>query len=177
MFWSRWTGSFQIRKGVLMGVEVAIAAMAVGTAVSAYGQYQAGKAQKRAYEYNAQIQEQNAKMAQEQAEYEARRQKSRTRKMLAAQRVAYNASGVVGSTGTALDTLRQTMMEGEMDRMAILYGGDVEAVNQRSQAALSRMQGKAAYKAGMFGAASTLLGGAGKTGYAYHEGKALGMIT
>ena len=159
-----------------MGAEVAIAMMAVGTAVNAYGQYQAGKAQKRAYEYNAQVQEQNAKMAQEQAEYEARRQKSRTRKMLAAQRVAYNASGVVGNAGTALDTLRQTMMEGEMDRMAILYGGDVEAVNQRSQAALSRMQGKAAYKAGMFGAAGTLLSGAGQTGYSYQEGKALGMF-
>ena len=80
-----------------MGFEVAVAMMAVGTAVSAYGQYQAGKAQKRAYEYNAAIQEQNARIAQEQADYEARRQESRTRKMLARQRVAYAGSGFVSN--------------------------------------------------------------------------------
>ncbi len=159
-----------------MGFEVAVAMMAVGTAVSAYGQYQAGKAQKRAYEYNAAIQEQNARIAREQAEYEARRQESRTRKMLARQRVAYAGSGFVSSAGTALDTLRQTMTEGEMDKMAILYGGDVESVNQRSQAALSRMQGKAAYKAGMFNAAGTLLSGGGQTYTTMKQGQSLGLM-
>tara|TARA_S200000501_G_scaffold224852_1_gene210775 strand:+ start:565 stop:1044 length:480 start_codon:yes stop_codon:yes gene_type:complete len=159
-----------------MGFEVAVAMMAVGTAVSAYGQYQAGKAQKRAYDYNAQIQEQNARIAQEQADYEARRQESRTRKMLAAQRVAYAGSGFTSNTGTALDTLRQTMSEGEMDKMAILYGGSVEAVNQRAQASLSRMQGKAAYKAGMYNAAGTLLAGGGQTYTTGAQGKALGLM-
>lgn len=159
-----------------MGFEVAVAMMAVGTVVSAYGQYQAGKAQKRAYDYNAQIQQQNARIAEEQAQYEARRQESRTRKMLAAQRVAYAGSGFQSNAGTALDTLRQTMQEGEMDKMAILYGGDVEAVNQRSQAALSRMQGKAAYKAGMFNAAGTLLSGGGQAYTTRAQGKALGLV-
>jgi len=159
-----------------MGFEVAVAMMAVGTAVSAYGQYQAGKAQQKAYEYNAAIQEQNARIAKEQAEYEARRQESRTRKMLARQRVAYAGSGVVANTGTALDTLRQTMQEGEMDKMAILYGGSVEAVNQRSQAALSRMQGKAAKTAGMYNAAGTLLSGGGQTYTTMKQGQALGLM-
>lgn len=156
-----------------MGAEVALAMMAVGTAVNAYGQYQAGKAQQRAAEYNAQIQERNAEIAKQQAEYEARRQAKRTRQVLASQRVAYNASGFVGSAGTALDTLRQTMQEGEMDRMAIMYGGDVEAVNQRSQAALSRMKGKAAAQAGRIGAFGTLLGGGGNT---YKAGYDMGIF-
>ena len=58
-----------------MGAEVAIAMMVVGTVVSAYGQYQAGQAQKRAHEYNARIAEQNAQIAKDQAAYEAERQK------------------------------------------------------------------------------------------------------
>lgn len=159
-----------------MGAEVAIAMMVVGTVVSAYGQYQAGQAQKRAHEYNARIAEQNAQIAKDQAAYEAERQKKRTRAMLAKQRVGYGASGIVSNTGTALDMLRNTMMDGEMDRMAILYGGDVEAVNQRAKAASERMQGKAAAMAGKFGAASTLLSGAGSAGYKYKQGQHLGMF-
>ena len=159
-----------------MGFEVAVAMMAVGTAVSAYGQYQAGKAQQKAYEYNAAIQERNAQIARDQAAYEARRQESRTRKVLASQRVAYSASGFRANVGTALDTLRQTVAEGEMDRMAILYGGSVEAVNQRSQAALSRMQGKAAKTAGTYAAAGTLLSGGGQTLGNYRYGQQVGLI-
>jgi len=44
-----------------------LTAMAVSTAVTAYGQYQAGQAQKESYEYNAKSQEQNAKVAQDEA--------------------------------------------------------------------------------------------------------------
>ena len=60
--------------------------------------------------------------------------------------------------------------------MAILYGGDVEAVNQRSQAALSRMQGKAAKTAGMYNAAGTLLSGGGQTLGNYRYGQHVGLI-
>ena len=160
----------------IMGAEVAIVMMAVGTAVSAYGQYQAGQAAKRAHEYNAQVAEQNAQIAKDQAAYEAERQKKRTRVMIARQRVGYGASGFVSNTGTALDTLRQTMQEGEMDRMAILYSGDVESVNMRAQAAAERMQGKAAAQAGKYAAAGTLLSGGGQTYGSYKYGKHIGMI-
>ena len=143
-----------------MGAEVAVAMMIVGTAVSAYGQYQAGKAQKAAYDYNAQIEERNAQIARDQAAYDAKQQEKRTRQISASQRVAYAAGGFT-MAGTPLDTLRQSATEGEMDRMAILYGGDVEAANRESHAELARMQGTAAKTAGTYAAAGTAIGGFG----------------
>tara|TARA_Y100000389_G_C17263944_1_gene414450 strand:+ start:280 stop:771 length:492 start_codon:yes stop_codon:yes gene_type:complete len=143
-----------------MGIEVAIGMMIVGTAVSAYGQYQSGKAQKAAYDYNAQIEERNAQIARDQAAYDAKQQEKKTRQIIASQRVAYAAGGFT-TAGTPLDTLRQSATEGEMDRMAILYGGDVEAQNRKSQAELQRMQGRAAKTAGTYAAVGTAIGGFG----------------
>lgn len=156
-----------------MGVEVAIAMMAVGTAVSAYGQYQAGRAQKAARDYNARLAEQNAKIAQDKAAYEADRQEARVRAVMAKQRVGGRG---ITRAGTPLEMLRQTAMEGELDRLSIMYGGDIEAVNERAKAAAERMQGKAAYQAGVIGSTGTLLSGAGKAGYAYAKADKLGMF-
>ena len=149
-----------------MGTEVLIlSAMAASTAITAYGQYQAGQAQKQAYEYNAAIQEQNAKVEQEKAAYEADKQAQRIRRLNATQRAAYAASGVTQS-GSALDLQEDSTIQGEMDRLAILYGGDVNAANYRSEAALSRFQGKQAGASGTSAAFGTLLGGAANVGFA-----------
>lgn len=149
-----------------------LAAVAVSTAVTAYGQYQAGQAQKQAYEYNAKIQEQNAKVAQDKAAYEADKQAQRVRRLNATQRAAYAASGVTQS-GTALDLQEDSLIQGEMDRLAVLYGGDVEAANFRSEAELSKFQGKAAGKSATTAAFGTLLGGAANFGFA---GKQMGVF-
>lgn len=149
-----------------MGTEVLIlSAMAAGTAVQAIGQYQAGKAQERAYEYNAQVNERNAKVAEEKAAYEAERQASKMRRAIGAQRAAMGASGYQ-ILGSALDLQDDTVIQGELDRQAIMYGGATEATNFRSEAQMSRMQGKAAASAGKTAAFGTLLSGAGQTGYA-----------
>ena len=154
-----------------MGTGVASAMMVVGTAVTAYGQYQAGKAQKAAYDYNAQVEERNAQIAKDQAAYDAKQQEKKTRQIIAAQRVAYGAGGFT-MAGTALDTLRQSATEGEMDRMAILYGGDVEAANRKSAATLARFQGKAAKTAGTYAALGTAIGGMGSASTANSQANA-----
>lgn len=144
---------------------MALTAMAVGTAVSAYGSYQQGKATERAMNYNAQVAEQNAKVAKDKAAYEAELQASKLRRAIGAQRAAQSGSGYLLS-GTALDLQEDTTIQGEMDRLAILYGGEVESSNLKSEAQLARMQGKAAAQAGTTAAFGTLLSGAGQTYYA-----------
>jgi hypothetical protein len=149
-----------------MGTEVLIlSAIAASTAVTAYGQYQAGQAQEKAYQYNAQIQEQNAKVAQDKAAYEAEKQAQRVRRLTATQRAAYAASGVTQS-GSALDLQEDSVIQGEMDRLAVLYGGNVEAANARSEAELSRFQGKAAAHSATTAAFGTILGGGASLGFA-----------
>ena len=142
-----------------------LAAVAVSTAVTAYGQYQQGKAQQQAYEYNAKVNEQNAKIAQDKAAYEADKQAQRMRRLNATQRPAYAASGV-NLSGTALDLMEDSTTQGEMDRLAILYGGDVQAIQSRNEAELNRFQGKQAASAGTSAAFGTLLGGASTLGMA-----------
>ena len=142
-----------------MGTEVIIlAAMAAGTAVTAYGQYQAGQAQERALNYQAAIQERNAQIAKQNADYDAQRQESRLRRAIGSQRAAVLASGIQ-MEGTPLELQQDTVQQAEMDRLAILYGGEINYQNARSEAELSRMQGKAAGQAGTTAAFGTLLGG------------------
>ena len=151
---------------------LAVGMMAAGTAVNAFGAYSAGKAKQAAYNYDAQVAEMNAGIAKEQAEFEAARQESKTRRFIASQRVGFLANGVTIS-GSAMDILSDTTIQGEMDRLAIIYGGEVEAVNYRNDAQRSRFAGKQEAKAGMFNAAGSLLSGAGS---AYGTGISLGLF-
>jgi len=145
----------------------ALAAIAVGTAVTAYGQYQAGQAQERALNYQAAVQERNAQIAKQNAEYDAQRQESRLRRAIGSQRAAVLASGIQ-MEGTALELQQDTVQQAEMDRLAILYGGETNYQNARSEAELSRMQGKAAGQAGTTAAFGTVLGGFGQ-GYMMYK--------
>jgi hypothetical protein len=144
-----------------------LVAAAVGTAVTAYGQYQAGQAQERALNYQAAVQERNAQIAKQNAEYDAQRQESRLRRAIGSQRAAVLASGIQ-MEGTALELQQDTVQQAEMDRLAILYGGETNYQNARSEAELSRMQGKAAGQAGTTAAFGTVLGGFGQ-GYMMYK--------
>lgn len=157
-----------------MGLETAVYMMVAASAVSAYGQMQSAKAQSAALNYNAKVAENNAIMARDKANYEAERQASRMRRIIASQRVAYSSNGIVLGD-TAMDLMLDTTTQGEMDRLAILYGGDVESVNYQAQAASSRMQARATQIAGMYGAAGTLIGGSANALYTYRYGQSLGI--
>jgi len=138
--------------------------MAAATAVTAYGQYQAGKAEQSALNYNAQVAERNAQIAQDKANYEADLQSQKVRRAIGSQRAAQLASGYL-MEGSALDLQEDTVVQGELDRLAILYGGNIEAENYKSEAELSRMRGSAAAAAGRTAAFGTVLGGVAQTGY------------
>lgn len=124
----------------------AIVAVAAA-AVSAAGQLQAGQAQKQMASYNAQVAEQSA-------QYNADRQQDRARRAQAMARVNISKSGLDVSD-SPLDVLTDSAMEAELDRLAIIRGGE-------AQARLARTQGAQAQRGAMFGAATTLLSAAGR---------------
>lgn len=150
-----------------MAAEFMLFAQIAGAAYSGYAQYQAAKAQARVMEYNALVYEQNAAIAKQQAQYEAERQAAGMRRLAGKQRVAYLASGVQASGGTALDLMMDTTQQGELDRLAILYAGDIEAVNYKSQAAGARLEAKATKVAGKYRAYATVISGASDAGSTY----------
>lgn len=83
-------------------------------------------------------------------------------KFLAEQRVAWNTSGVEGSTGSALEVGKADAAEIELDALTEMYGGQNRRKALMQQAAYSRASGKAAQTASYFNAAADILG-AGKT--------------
>lgn len=152
----------------------ALTATAVGTGVSAYNQYQAGKAQQALNNYNAQVNEQVAADTARDARIKANAQRAENERLKARQRALYAKAGVVLGTGTPLLTQVAQAGELEMAALEVETAGNVEAARLRTQAVLDRMAGKSASRAGTLGAAGTILQGIGQAssiGLAYKGGK------
>lgn len=145
-----------------MGLGTSVVLGLVGLAASAAGIFISGSQQQSMANYNAAVAEQNAKMATDKATYDAKMHNQEVRRILAAQRSLYGASGVSSESGSSLLVTDDTVKQGAMDALAIRYGGDVKAAKQRSAANLYRMQGKAAMTSAGIGAGTTLLTGASK---------------
>jgi hypothetical protein len=136
---------------------VALGVGIVGTGLSAYSQYQAGAAQKEAYDYNAEI-------VQQKAAYDEAQARDRLRKLMSTQRALYAKAGVDLTSGSPLLVLAQTAAEGEEEALNIRRTG-------YNEAQLQKYYGSQAKTAGTLGAGSTLLTGLGNLGLAYGAGK------
>ena len=125
---------------------------AVGVGVSAYGQYQSGQAQEKAYKQQANIAEQDAAAERKKALYEEQQARFRLKQLIGTQKTLYAKAGVDLASGSPLMVLADTAARGEEDAMMIRYGGDVAVAQQRNQASLARFYGSQASKAGTIGA-------------------------
>lgn len=156
--------------------------MMAATAVSAVGQIQQGQANKAsaqasaaASEYNAKVNEQNAIAAENKAKYDEQMHREQVRALLSKQRAIIGKSGVTMEGSPLLATL-DTVEKGELDALAIRYGGKVQSQQYRSGADISRMEssaylakGKSAMTGALFGAGTTLLSG-GASAYKTYKG-------
>lgn len=148
--------------------------MLAGTLVSAYGQMQQAKAANAQAEYQSKVAANNAATAEMEAQYaeqqgqrNAEAQRRKTAVMVGAQRARMGASGAVVDTGSFLDLTLDTVKSGELDAMALLNEGKMEAWRARVQGTNYRAQGKlySMSKTNPYiGAAGTLLQGAGSAG-------------
>jgi len=161
---------------------IAVAAQVAGAAVSAYGAYSQGQAQKKMNQYNADVASQQAKITQRTAETnvnlvqgqaaEATKQERRNVAMIEGeQKGTLAAQGVGGGSVTAADITTSTLDTAELDRQAIRYnadtkawavksGADFEAWNLENQSNQYSMAAKNAARAGEIAATSSLLGSA-----------------
>ncbi len=152
-----------------------LGASVLGTAVGAYGQYQAGQAQAGQARYQAQVAENNRVISEQQArdaemrgqlaENERRRQ---TGALIGRQRTALAANGVLVDDGSALDITSDTAALGEVDALTLranaareAYGYRAQGNNFGAEAGLQRARASSAATAGAVGAGATLLSGAG----------------
>ena len=162
-----------------MSVPLIIAAGAnvAGGIIGASGSAKAGNSAQRIAEYNADIQERNAKVAEQQAEqriFMSKVEEGRLREdaveFIADQQAAYNASGVVAGTDTALEVALESAQRADEQIRNTAFNAEVdarvfreEAVERRMAAAVTRAEGAAKARAARTRAMASLLGTASST--------------
>ena len=148
----------------------------VSAVVAAVGSVMQGKAQKDAADYNAQVMQNEASVAQTQADQSVQQAQSEQVKhdrqaalQMGHQRSLLAASGIDMSSGSALNQLVDNTGQFEIDRQNIGYQGQLnqwgymnKANSLIGQSELEKAKGQSALTAGYMGAASSLIGGAGK---------------
>ena len=156
-----------------------------GAAVSAYGQMQQAKAANAQADYQSKVANNNARTAEMEAQYaeqqgqkNAEAQRRRTAVLVGAQRARMGASGAVVDSGSFLDLTLDTAHQGELDAMALLEEGQMEAWRARIQGTNYQAQGKlfGMSKTNPYiGAAGTLISGAGQAGMGMMGGASSGF--
>lgn len=131
-------------------------ATVVATGVQIQAQRAASKTAQRQHEYNAAVAENNAIAAKNEAQYEADMHDRKMKKILMSQDATYTG---VTKEGTPLDLKLDTVTEGEMDRLAILYGGDKRATGYTAEAGAHTRAAGAEGSARQYAVAGTILGG------------------
>ncbi len=90
--------------------------------------------QERALREQASVSEQNALFALDQVKFNADILALQAKQVLDSAEVQYTASGVDSDSGSAMAVLANSRINSEMDRLSVLYGGDIRAKNFRTQA-------------------------------------------
>ena len=130
-----------------------------GTALSAYGNIQQGKANKKAHDYNATMLRQNAAVEEQQGGAREEAQRRAARKVIGSQAAAI-AQGGTGTGGSAADIMQQSATNAELDSLMIRYESNLKATGMKNQAAGENYAGKVAKQAGYYGAIGSVLSGA-----------------
>lgn len=169
----------------------------LGTAVSAYGQVQAGKAQEAQANYQAGVANYNAAVARnnailaERAATDARKQGDiasgnqdlATRQLIGRQRAVLAANGVQVDTGSAVDITAGTEGIGKLDALTLRSNAERTALNYEAQgmnfnanaqlqdanANLYRISGQNAVSGSYTAAAGTLLTGFGSVAQKWYN--------
>lgn len=159
---------------------MAVALLAVGGGLMAYGQVRQGqlaeaegKAQKKIADFNAEQLDRQAKSRQQAAAIEEQRVSRQSKMFMGKQRAEFAKSGLT-MEGSALEVLSDTAYQFSMDRNLTLRQGLLDADYMRSQGAIQRVQGKWAREYGKQQKTSSYLSAAGTAMMtAYTAGQAM----
>lgn len=145
--------------GIVTSIVLAVVALA-SAAVSAYGQYQSGKAADAAAEYNAEVARNNATQAEAWAQYNAKQEARKQRANRSSMISAYAKSGVVIEDGASVGTvMNEQLVQDELAIQGILRAGQAQRSSLMSQADQYEIEGNNARSSATLGAISTGLKG------------------
>lgn len=169
----------------------ATAAQVASLGMGAYGMYAQGQARQEQYEYQAAVDRNNQTAAQYQAQDALDRgrvaesaQRRKTAQIMGQQEAGLASRGMDIGYGSALSLLNETATFGELDALTVrsnaereAYGYTQQAQNFGMSASGAKRAGQNAATSGMFGAASSILAGAGKVAETWKSGNTLAKNT
>lgn len=122
------------------------------------------QADDRSYQLDdeARVADQNAVTSRAAGAYNARKQAIMGEKTEGAVSADYAASGVTSDSGSALEVLRESHTNSELDRQNILFGAESKAQNFNTQARAARRGSSSARAAGNLNAFSSIFEGGAK---------------
>jgi hypothetical protein len=135
----------------MIGAAIAAVVAAYGSMQTARGMKASGKAAMQAADYNKKIRDRNARVADQEAELRERvggqevvRFRKQFDKLQARAGTAYRKSGVIATTGTPLDVLRESADEAEEDIQTIRLMAATDAGRLREKGVNQRLAGQVA---------------------------------
>lgn len=131
----------------------------LGGPFNAAGSLIQGRATAASLQAQADNLEQEAQQELAKGEYDAQRQQMISGQKIGTSIASYAASGVT-NTGSVLDVLAASQKNAELDRLNILHGADIRAINYANQAAMNRAGAQAAIRGSYWAAAGAITGGA-----------------
>ncbi len=134
----------------------------VGSGTQAVGALIAGQQQSNALDTSAEIQRRNASEAKAAGEFNAHRQELIAGQKIGTTEAAFGASGISTDSGSALDVLMMAHTNAELDRLNILHGADIKAINYQNQASMDELGAKQTLQGSYFNAFSSVVMGGGK---------------
>lgn len=143
------------------------ALMLGGTALSAIGTMQQGKAQKRMAEFEAKQMEANAKKVEAAGAQDAIEKRRQTELMLSRAQAAAGATGFSAVSPDVLSILGGISQEGDRAFQTELFNSRDQANQMRAQAGATRYSGAIAKKASTVSALATGISGAADAGGLY----------
>jgi hypothetical protein len=121
---------------------------------------QKANADSNAANFNAYVAGVNADAATQQATEEERQQRVNASQQIGQARANYGASGVSGSTGSALDVLQKSAENAELDALQIRHAGEMKSWAYKTGQAMDINKGDNARIAGNIAGAQEIVKGA-----------------
>ena len=131
----------------------------LGTVMAAYGAISGGYAQQKMSERNAQVAMQQAQAARMKAAAEAKLLERKGKRLRGAQTAKMAITGAQIESKSFLEVAGETEKDIALDVATVLWGGETQARQFESQAAMDRWKGKVAKRAGLIKGFGSLLGG------------------
>lgn len=164
---------------------ISVVAGLAGTAVSAVGAMQQGKAAAASADYQAAVNNNNSIIAKRNAQdaldrgaVEEQEHRRKVQALKGRQTAVMAANGLDVTSGSPLDILGDTAQMGELDALTIRgnakresLGYESQSTNFKAEAGLNKMQGQSAKTAGTIGAFGTVVSGLGGVADKWYRAK------